>query len=562
MIGDTAETDDSSSSSAEENDVLIYSTVSTTSAEYLGKSGWRWSDTPPPTSRTRGSNIFAVSDWGVQISPQNKVKCFDSYFSPAMLRHILRYTNQPAAAHYVRKKVQWDPIHMVELKAFFGILYLLGVNKSNHENSRNLWSDGPIARPVFKATMPVNRFEIIHCHLRFESMDTPCIIHEKSSRQVCTFREVWNFFESKSRENYKLSAGVCIDEQLIPFRDRCPFRQYLPSKPDKHGMKLFLLVDCNTGYVNTGQPFVGKAGNEITRGLATKVVKSLAKTLYHAGRNITADNYFTDFALASELLLKKTTYIGTLRKNKSDISPVLQANKTRRIGSTFFGCDNDTTLVSFVPKKSKSVLLVSTMHNDDKIDDQTGKPDITWHYNQTKGAADQMCHTYSVQRKIERWPLAYFINLLNIVGLNYYITYITRSPQWFQKLSHKRRQFLEDQGLDLMKPMMEKEQCLLLALLSQHNKPCLFVASHQQLLLITAKMSKVQQNLRKRNATDALLIESLLGSAQSAKKLFVPTILPRLKKSNADLHVSHRNSVFYQETCSSARNAKSFLCPV
>ena len=126
-----------------------------------------------------------------------------------------------------------------------------------------------------------------------------------------------DFFESKCRENYKPSAEVCIDEQLIPSFGRCPFRQYLPSKPDKYRMKLFLLVDCNTGYVYTGQTYVGKVGNKITRGLAAKVVKSLAETLYHAGRNITADNYFTDFALASELLLKKTTYVGTLQKKTS-----------------------------------------------------------------------------------------------------------------------------------------------------------------------------------------------------------------------------------------------------
>ena len=159
-------------------------------------------------------------------------------------------------------------------------------------------------------------------------------------------------------------------------------------------MKLFLLIDCNTGYAYTGQPYLAKVENKITRGLAAKVVKSLAETLYHAGRNITADNYFTNFALASELLPKKTTNVGALQKNKSDIPPEFQANKTRPIGSSLFGFDKDTTLVSFVPKKSKTVLLVSTMHRDDKIDDQTGKPDIILYYNQTKGAVDtvdQMC---------------------------------------------------------------------------------------------------------------------------------------------------------------------------
>ena len=133
LIENAAKTDNSSSS----NDAFINSVVSTASIKYLGKSGRRWSNTSPPTSCTRGSNIFIVSNWGVQINPKNKVECFDSFFSPAMLHDILKYKNQHAAAHYARKKLQWDPIDMVELKAFFGMLFLLGVSKGNHESIRN-----------------------------------------------------------------------------------------------------------------------------------------------------------------------------------------------------------------------------------------------------------------------------------------------------------------------------------------------------------------------------------------------------------------------------------------
>ena len=65
LTEDAVQTDNSSSSSAEGNDVFINSVISTTSAEYLGKSGQRWSNTEPPTSRTRSSNIFTVSNWRV-----------------------------------------------------------------------------------------------------------------------------------------------------------------------------------------------------------------------------------------------------------------------------------------------------------------------------------------------------------------------------------------------------------------------------------------------------------------------------------------------------------------
>ena len=113
---------------------------------------------------------------------------------------------------------------------------------------------------------------------------------------------------------------------------------------------------------------------------------------------------------------------------KSSLTFLQSSKPTKHDQLDLFGFDNDTALLSFVPKKYKSVLLVSTMHQDDKIDDQTGKPDIIWHYNQTMGAVDtvdQMSHTYSVQRKTKSWPLAYFMNVLNLGGLNFYITYIT-----------------------------------------------------------------------------------------------------------------------------------------
>ena len=64
------------------------------------------------------------------------------------------------------------------------------------------------------------------------------------------------------------------------------------------------------------------------------------------------------------------------------------------------------------------------MHNDDKVDDATGKPDIILFYNSTKGGVDtvdQFAQSYSVQHKTKRWPLAYFMNVLNLSAINAYI---------------------------------------------------------------------------------------------------------------------------------------------
>ena len=71
-----------------------------------------------------------------------------------------------------------------------------------------------------------------------------------------------------------MSAYVTINKQLIPFRGRFGFCQYMPKKPDKYRMKLFLICDCTLGYTYNGLPYTGHEGDTRRVGLAEHVVKS------------------------------------------------------------------------------------------------------------------------------------------------------------------------------------------------------------------------------------------------------------------------------------------------
>jgi hypothetical protein len=117
---------------------------------------------------------------------------------------------------------------------------------------------------------------------------------------------------------------------------------------------------------------------------------------------VTTDNWFTSTKLASDLLLKQITLLGTMRKNKPDIPKDFMANSTREKGSSLFGFSDRLTMTSFVPKKKKAVIVLSTMHNDNEVDQASGKPAMTLDYNKTKAGidrVDQLCHAYSVQKR-------------------------------------------------------------------------------------------------------------------------------------------------------------------
>ena len=51
---------------------------------------------------------------------------------------------------------------------------------------------------------------------------------------------------------------LTIDEQKFPCKTRCPFIQYMSSKPDKFGIKFWVLTDAESKYVSSASPYLGK----------------------------------------------------------------------------------------------------------------------------------------------------------------------------------------------------------------------------------------------------------------------------------------------------------------
>jgi hypothetical protein len=196
--------------------------------------------------------------------------------------------------------------------------------------------------------------------------------------------------------------NVNIDEQLLPFRGKCPFRQFIPKKPDKYGLKFWLCADVDSYYVFNAFPYIGRQPNQQRQShIGAKVVLELLEPLYGSNRNVTMDNFFTSVPLAKELQTKKLTLIGTLRKNKPELPMEFQSNKNREVGSSLFGFQDGLSIVSYVPKYNKAVLLLSSKHHNNQVDNKTGKPIAILDYNKTKGAVDtvdQMCHKYTVKK--------------------------------------------------------------------------------------------------------------------------------------------------------------------
>lgn len=201
--------------------------------------------------------------------------------------------------------------------------------------------------------MSRNSFTQLLRFLRFDDKTTRSTRRQKD--KLAPIRDLWERVNTNLLKFYLLGNNLTIDEQLVPFRGRVSFRQYLPSQPDKYGIKIWWICDSGTSYPLRGIPYLGKENQKRSENLAQKVVEDPCEPFVRTNRSITFDNYFTSYELASSLLSKGLTCVGTLRKNKNCLLPNFLPNRRREVESNLFGFQKAMTMVSYVPTKKTVV---------------------------------------------------------------------------------------------------------------------------------------------------------------------------------------------------------------
>ncbi|XP_077301051.1 piggyBac transposable element-derived protein 4 [Arctopsyche grandis] len=373
----------------------------------------------------------------------------------SMIDDVLKYTNMYIDRLRVNQQYSRNRdcknIDRPEFMAYFGLLYLIGIKKSHHANVKEIFASDGTGIEIARAVMSYKRFLFITRCLRFDDKNTR--VERRKVDKLAAIRELFQAFVNNCKSSFNLSGYTTIDEMLHPFRGRCSFIQYIPSKPAKYGLKMFALCDAKSFYTSNLEIYCGiqPAGPFAASNTPTDIVKRLVTPIENSNRNLTTDNWYTSVPLADYLLTKKITVLGPIKKNKVEIPKEFLPGKSRAVGSALFGFQKEKMMLSYVPRKNKSAILLSTLHDDDEMDPDTGKPQAILDYNDTKGGVGtvvKMCAAYSVSRITKRWPCVVFYALMNIAGINAQILYKFACPE---KTPKHRRIFLKNLALSMMK---------------------------------------------------------------------------------------------------------------
>jgi hypothetical protein len=88
---------------------------------------------------------------------------------------------------------------------------------------------------------------------------------------------------------------------MVPRRSRLLFKQYIPDKSHKYGVKIYKVAGRN-GYTWNFTVYTGKQGLMAGLGHSQTVVMDLSKDVLRCYRTVVADNFFTSISLAKRLL--------------------------------------------------------------------------------------------------------------------------------------------------------------------------------------------------------------------------------------------------------------------
>ena len=155
------------------------------------------------------------------------------------------------------KYEKWAKMTVEELKAFLGFSILMGVN---HLPSLNdYWSRDPTLRyaPVADR-ISRDRFHELSRYLHFVDNNTLVPRGSDGHDRLGKVRPLIDHLSTKFTKVYNPNRDLAVDEAMIKFQGRSSLKQYMPLKPTKRGIKVWVAADSTNGYFTRFEVYSGK----------------------------------------------------------------------------------------------------------------------------------------------------------------------------------------------------------------------------------------------------------------------------------------------------------------
>ena len=344
-------------------------------------------------------------------------------------RYFTQWSQQQAVNESIRKA--WFDVDVAEMKVFIALLIFMGLDR--RYSYRSYWSTHwMLGMPGFRSVMPRDRFFAILRFLHICDNLTAVPRGQPGHDRAFKIRPMITSLVTAWQAAYKIGKSVSVDECMVPFKGRVSMLQYMPKKPNKWGLKGWVLAASDSGYAYNWKLYTGKEDDRVAVGLGESVVLAMTECL-PAGHVVYCDNFFTGVSLALSLERRGIGSCGTVRANRRGLP--IQLNKfatarkaTMQLTSPLFLRSSKMLAVGWFDKRP--VCLLTNIHSTETVTKQRrGHPDFEKPvaiecYTQNMGgvdSADQYNSYYPLTKRSYKWWKKVFMHLLVTAVSNAYI---------------------------------------------------------------------------------------------------------------------------------------------
>ena len=216
---------------------------------------------------------------------------FSLFFTPEVWQLLVSQTNLYAEQKRgPRESSVWYPVTVDEMKAWLSLYLDMGLVTKPSISS--YWStEAVLSSPFFPSVMSRTRFLQILRYLHFADNTLTPAPDSEGYNKLYKIQPFLDLVVARFQEVYTPERQLAIDATLIKFKGKLHFRQFIPIKPGRFGIKAFTLAESSSGYVLNSKIYTGKERNEVQRDLGRKVVMSVFQPYLDKGYYAFMDNY-------------------------------------------------------------------------------------------------------------------------------------------------------------------------------------------------------------------------------------------------------------------------------
>lgn len=298
------------------------------------------------------------------------------------------------------------------------------------------WSTDIVLQSVFaKSLLSRDRFKSILSMLHLNDNSSYVPITHINHDPLHKIRPFFDSFIAACSSSFYPGQNLTIDEGICPFRGRIHFKVYIPSKPEKYGIKLYIVSDASTGYLLNCEVYSGSAGNK--KNAIQDLVERLCNKYLGKGHTIYMDRFYTSPLVFDYLWHNKTLAVGTVMQRRKGLPEVFKTSNLKK-GEAVFQRKNHLLAVKW--RDTRDVFMLSSKHKSTSSfvtvkskggNIQKSKPDVVIDYNMYKTGVDhgdQLVAYYPFHRKTMKWWKKLFFHLFSRAIVNSFILYKQTHP--------------------------------------------------------------------------------------------------------------------------------------